>query len=121
MNAGFDLAYSEDAVLGHTFAVPFEFVIGGRAIPVVPLYISLLYRIMREKNLHEGTIEQMVRLWKDHLAPDATPTLDAEGRIRVDDWVFGVSSVSADGYESPVASAVPGGAFKPYVAPPPKP
>jgi hypothetical protein len=41
--------------------------------------------------------------------------------IRVDDWVFGVSSVSADGFESPVASAVPGGAFKPYVAPPSKP
>ena len=41
--------------------------------------------------------------------------------IRVDDWLFGVSSVSADGFESPVASAVPGGAFKPYVAPPPKP
>jgi hypothetical protein len=40
--------------------------------------------------------------------------------IRVDDWVFGVSSVSNDGFESPVASAVPGGAFKPYVAPPPK-
>ena len=39
--------------------------------------------------------------------------------VRVDDWVFGVSSVSKDGYESPVASAVPGGAFKPYVAPPP--
>ncbi len=37
--------------------------------------------------------------------------------IRVDDWVFGVSSVSADGFESPVASAVPGGAFRPYVAP----
>jgi hypothetical protein len=37
--------------------------------------------------------------------------------IRVDDWVFGVSSVSADGFESPVASAVPGGAFKPWVAP----
>jgi len=36
--------------------------------------------------------------------------------VRVDDWVFGVSSVSADGFESPVASAVPGGAFKPYVA-----
>ena len=41
--------------------------------------------------------------------------------IRVDDWVFGVSSVSKDGFESPVASAVPGGAFKPYVAPPPEP
>lgn len=39
--------------------------------------------------------------------------------IRVDDWVFGVSSVSKDGFESPVASAVPGGAFKPYVPPPP--
>jgi hypothetical protein len=38
--------------------------------------------------------------------------------VRVDDWVFGVSSVGADGFESPVASAVPGGAFKPYVAPP---
>ena len=38
--------------------------------------------------------------------------------IRIDDWVFGVSSVSADGFESPVASAVPGGAFRPWVAPP---
>ncbi|HEX8262475.1 MAG TPA: M28 family peptidase [Allosphingosinicella sp.] len=40
--------------------------------------------------------------------------------VRVDDFVFGVSSVSADGYESPVASAVPGGAFRPYVPPPPQ-
>jgi hypothetical protein len=39
--------------------------------------------------------------------------------IRVDDYVFGVSSVSADGHESPVASAVPGGAFRPYTPPPP--
>jgi hypothetical protein len=37
--------------------------------------------------------------------------------VRVDDWVFGVSSVSKDGYESPVAAAVPGGAFTPYVPP----
>ena len=37
--------------------------------------------------------------------------------IRVDDWVFGVSSVSKDGFESPVASAVPGGAFHPSIAP----
>jgi hypothetical protein len=41
--------------------------------------------------------------------------------IRVDDWVFGVSSVSKDGFETPVASAVPGGAFHPYIAPPKKP
>ena len=37
--------------------------------------------------------------------------------IRVDDWVFGVSAVSKDGFESPVASAVPGGAFKPWAKP----
>jgi len=41
--------------------------------------------------------------------------------IRVDDWVFGVSSVAADGSESPVASAVPGGAFPPWTPPPPAP
>jgi hypothetical protein len=41
--------------------------------------------------------------------------------VRVDDFVFGVSSVSADGYESPVASAVPGGAFRPYAPPPAQP
>ena len=40
--------------------------------------------------------------------------------IRVDDWIFGAST-SQRGFESPVASAVPGGAFKPYVAPPPEP
>jgi hypothetical protein len=39
--------------------------------------------------------------------------------IRVDDYVFGVSAVSADAHESPVASAVPGGAFRPYTPPPP--
>ena len=39
--------------------------------------------------------------------------------VRVDDWVFGVSSVSKDGFESPVASAVPGGAFAPYIPPAP--
>jgi hypothetical protein len=37
--------------------------------------------------------------------------------IRVDDWVFGVSSLSRNGFASPVAAAVPGGAFKPYVTP----
>jgi enoyl-[acyl-carrier protein] reductase/trans-2-enoyl-CoA reductase (NAD+) len=56
------------------------------AIPVVPLYISLLYKVMKEKNCHEGTIEQMVRLWAEHLAPGKTPKLDEAGRIRVDDW-----------------------------------
>ena len=53
-------------------------------------------------------------------APRAMPgCVIALPHIRVDDWVFGVSSVSKDGFESPVASAVPGGAFKPGVAPVP--
>jgi hypothetical protein len=39
--------------------------------------------------------------------------------VRVDDWVFGVSALTADGFESPTAAAVPGGAFKPYVTPAP--
>jgi enoyl-[acyl-carrier protein] reductase/trans-2-enoyl-CoA reductase (NAD+) len=56
------------------------------AIPVVPLYISLLYKVMKEQGSHEGTIEQMVRLWKDHLAPGRSPVVDEVGRIRVDDW-----------------------------------
>jgi protocatechuate 4,5-dioxygenase beta chain/2,3-dihydroxyphenylpropionate 1,2-dioxygenase len=41
VRAEFDVAYSEDAVLGHTFAVPFEFVIGGREIPVVPIHTNV--------------------------------------------------------------------------------
>jgi 2,3-dihydroxyphenylpropionate 1,2-dioxygenase len=41
VNAGFDMAYSEDAVLGHTFAVPFEFVLAGRDIPVVPFHTNV--------------------------------------------------------------------------------
>jgi len=56
------------------------------AIPVVPLYISILYKIMKAKGTHEACIEQMQRLFADHLYNGKTPTLDSEGRIRVDDW-----------------------------------
>ena len=55
------------------------------AIPVVPLYISLLFRVMKEKGIHEGCIEQMRRLAFDHLADGKTPALDAGGLIRLDD------------------------------------
>lgn len=47
-----------------------------------------------------------------------TPCRVVLPHVRVDDWVFGVSSVAADGSESPVASAVPGGAFRPWTPPP---
>lgn len=53
------------------------------AIPIVPLYISLLYKIMKKEGLHEGCIEQMNRLFIDKLPAKET---DAEGYIRLDDW-----------------------------------
>ena len=56
------------------------------AIPIVPLYISLLYKVMKAKGIHEGCIEQIYRLFADRLAPDANPHPDEEGRIRIDDW-----------------------------------
>jgi enoyl-[acyl-carrier protein] reductase/trans-2-enoyl-CoA reductase (NAD+) len=56
------------------------------AIPVVPLYISLLYKVMKAYGLHEGCIEQIHRLFADRLAEGASPKVDEGGRIRIDDW-----------------------------------
>lgn len=55
------------------------------AIPAVPLYLSLLYKRMKEMQLHEGCIEQMVRLFNEKLISEEVP-IDEEGRIRLDDW-----------------------------------
>ena len=55
------------------------------AIPGVPLYVSMLFDVMEERGLHEGAIEQIARLFRDHVAPGATPSTDAAGRIRLDD------------------------------------
>jgi len=55
------------------------------AIPVVPLYISLLYKIMKADGTHEDTIEQMDRLFRERLH-NGNPQPDEAGRIRVDDW-----------------------------------
>ena len=55
------------------------------AIPVVPLYISLLYKVMKAEGTHEDTIEQMDRLFRDRLF-NGKPQPDDAGRIRVDDW-----------------------------------
>lgn len=57
------------------------------AIPVVPLYISALYKVMKENGTHEGCIEQMYRLFSDRLYNASGETLvDDRGLIRVDDW-----------------------------------
>jgi enoyl-[acyl-carrier protein] reductase/trans-2-enoyl-CoA reductase (NAD+) len=54
------------------------------AIPVIPLYISLLYKVMKEKGIHEGCIEQIQRLFKERLYTNNIP-VDENGRIRIDD------------------------------------
>jgi enoyl-[acyl-carrier protein] reductase / trans-2-enoyl-CoA reductase (NAD+) len=56
------------------------------AIPVVPLYISLLFKVMKEKGLHEGCIEQMYRLFAERLYTGKEVPVDEAGRIRIDDW-----------------------------------
>lgn len=55
------------------------------AIPVIPLYISLLYKTMKEKGIHEGCIEQIQRLFSERLYTEGLVTTDEKGRIRIDD------------------------------------
>ncbi len=54
------------------------------AIPVVPLYISILYKVMKEKGLHEHCIEQMYRLFKGYGKNEVE--IDNDGYVRMDDW-----------------------------------
>jgi len=57
------------------------------AIPVVPLYVSILFKVMREQGTHEGCIEQTNRLFRDRLyGENASLDLDEAQRIRLDDW-----------------------------------
>lgn len=57
------------------------------AIPVMPLYIALVYKVMKEKGLHEGTIEQLNRLFSEQLyrSDGKAFDLDDAGRLRMDD------------------------------------
>tara|TARA_B110001454_G_C12722506_1_gene435405 strand:+ start:6340 stop:7527 length:1188 start_codon:yes stop_codon:yes gene_type:complete len=55
------------------------------AIPVIPLYISLLYKVMKAKGIHEGCIEQIQRLYSERLF-GGNLALDNKGRVRIDDW-----------------------------------
>lgn len=58
------------------------------AIPILPLYIAMVFRVMKDRGLHEGTIEQINRLFRDRLyrQDGAAAQTDAEGRLRLDDW-----------------------------------
>ena len=55
------------------------------AIPIVPLYFAILYKVMKEKGNHEGCIEQMGRLFHEKLKPSYVE-VDDENRIRLDDY-----------------------------------
>jgi enoyl-[acyl-carrier protein] reductase / trans-2-enoyl-CoA reductase (NAD+) len=56
------------------------------AIPFMPLYISLLYKVMKAKGIHEGCLEQMDRLFRTRLYTGKPIATDSENRIRMDDW-----------------------------------
>ena len=55
------------------------------AIPIVPLYFAILYKVMKQAGNHEGCIAQILRLFKEKLLEEQVP-VDEEGRIRMDDW-----------------------------------
>jgi enoyl-[acyl-carrier protein] reductase/trans-2-enoyl-CoA reductase (NAD+) len=56
------------------------------AIPVVPLYVALLFKVMKEKGLHEDSTHHIDRLFRSHVFSGTSPQLDEVGRLRVDDW-----------------------------------
>ncbi len=56
------------------------------AIPVVPLYISILYKVMKARGTHEGCIEQIQRLFATQMYHGSALTFDDGGRVRIDDW-----------------------------------
>ena len=56
------------------------------AIPVVPLYISILYKLMKAAGTHEGCIEQIQRLFATQMYAAHPPKFDEAGRVRIDDW-----------------------------------
>lgn len=59
------------------------------AIPILPLYVSVLYKVMKSKNLHEDCLDQMLRLFTekiDYQNNILSPCVDENGMIRLDDW-----------------------------------
>jgi enoyl-[acyl-carrier protein] reductase / trans-2-enoyl-CoA reductase (NAD+) len=84
----FDITNSLKDINGHAYVSVNKALVtqASSAIPVIPLYISLLYKIMKEEGLHEGTIEQIDRLYRERLYTGGEVPVDEKGRIRIDDW-----------------------------------
>ena len=112
-------------------AVSTDTIIGWRSMPSVPRYIAR-WRRTDAPNWQYSKLDSELPgfLYMCKGLPECSEEYErirrgqkiGEGRVLegicVDDWVFGASTVSTDGYESPVASAVPGGAWKPLPASP---
>lgn len=77
------LALNEDGIPAYVSVNKALVTQSSSAIPIVPLYIAVLYQVMKENGTHEDTIEQMYRLWHDHL--QGAPATDIPNRIRLDD------------------------------------
>ena len=73
------------AVNGHAYVSVNKALVtqASSAIPVIPLYISLLYKIMKQEGTHEGCIEQIQRLFKERLYANGAIPVDEKGRIRI--------------------------------------
>ena len=79
----------QDACMGNAYVSVNKAVVtqASSALPVVPLYVSMLFKVMREFGTHEGCIEQTNRLFYDRIyGENASLDLDENGRIRLDDW-----------------------------------
>jgi enoyl-[acyl-carrier protein] reductase/trans-2-enoyl-CoA reductase (NAD+) len=84
----FEITKSLTAIQGKAFVSVNKALVtqASSAIPVIPLYISLLYKIMKEEGINEGCIEQIQRLYQERLYTGKPIPTDDKGRIRVDDW-----------------------------------
>jgi enoyl-[acyl-carrier protein] reductase / trans-2-enoyl-CoA reductase (NAD+) len=60
-------------------------------IPVIPLYVSILFKVMKERGIHEDCVAQMDRLFRERLYLNGKVPVDAEGRIRIDELEMGAS------------------------------
>ena len=78
----------QEKIKGHAYVSVNKAVVtrASAVIPTVPLYIGILFRIMKKRGLHEGCIEQMYRLLSEKLFSGKNIPLDNENRIRLDDW-----------------------------------
>ena len=83
-----DITNIMSAVNGRAFVSVNKAVVtrASAVIPVIPLYLAILFKVMKERGLHENVIEQMQRLFSERLYCGGDVPCDTEGRIRLDDW-----------------------------------